>query len=265
MANWPPVDPTDLADAEHEELMNRATGFTYEPGSTFKAFTVAAALEERLVTPEHRPSPWRRRSRSPTGRSRSRTRGTETLTVAEILAQSSNVGAVTIGLEARRRANSATGSTASASASRPGSSSRARSRASCPTLDEYSGSTIGNLPIGQGLSVTPMQMVAGYTAIANGGILRPPQLIKRIGDEAGPRAEGQAGDQPEVAAEVREMLEGVLGAGRHRLGGQRPRLHARRQDRHRADGRRRRLLGDQVRRLVHRLRPGRRTRSCWSR
>ena len=40
-----------------------------------------------------------------------------------------------------------------------------------PPLDEYSGSTMGNLPIGQGLSVTPMQMVAGYTAIANGGIL----------------------------------------------------------------------------------------------
>ena len=39
-------------------------------------------------------------------------------------------------------------------------------------LDEYSGSTMGNLPIGQGLSVTPMQMVAGYTAIANGGILK---------------------------------------------------------------------------------------------
>ncbi len=35
-----------------DDLLNRATGFTYEPGSTFKAFTVAAALEEKLVTPE---------------------------------------------------------------------------------------------------------------------------------------------------------------------------------------------------------------------
>ena len=52
------------------------------------------------------------------------------------------------------------------------------------------------------------------------------------------------------------MLEGVLGAGRHRLGGQRPRLHAGRQDRNRAGGRKRHLLGDQVRRLLHRLRPG---------
>ena len=42
---------------------------------------------------------------------------------------------------------------------------------------------MGNLPMGQGVSVTPMQMVAGYTAIADGGILRPPQLIEKIGGE----------------------------------------------------------------------------------
>ncbi len=52
MANWPPVDPGDLSEASSEDLLNRATGFTYEPGSTFKAFTVAAALEEKMVTPE---------------------------------------------------------------------------------------------------------------------------------------------------------------------------------------------------------------------
>ena len=51
MANWPPVDPDDLSEASNEDLLNKATGFNYEPGSTFKAFTVAAALEEKLVTP----------------------------------------------------------------------------------------------------------------------------------------------------------------------------------------------------------------------
>ena len=52
---------------------------------------------------------------------------------------------------------------------------------------------MGNLPIGQGLSVTPMQMVAAYAAIANGGILRPPQLIERGRRRAGraePRGSG---------------------------------------------------------------------------
>ena len=51
MANWPGFDPSDPAAAEPEDLGNMATGFTYEPGSTFKAFTVAGALEEGLVTP----------------------------------------------------------------------------------------------------------------------------------------------------------------------------------------------------------------------
>ena len=100
MANWPPVDPNDLSDASNEDLLNRATGFTYEPGSTFKAFTVAAALEEKLVTPDDDLHAAARRSRSPTARSKTpRHAATETLSVAEILAHSSNVGAVTIGLE----------------------------------------------------------------------------------------------------------------------------------------------------------------------
>ena len=49
LANYPPADPTDLDDASEEALANHATGFTYEPGSTFKAFTVAAALEDAGV------------------------------------------------------------------------------------------------------------------------------------------------------------------------------------------------------------------------
>src|SRR5262249_60961068 len=51
MANWPTFDPSDLANATSNELENRSTGFTYEPGSTFKAFTVASALSDHVVTP----------------------------------------------------------------------------------------------------------------------------------------------------------------------------------------------------------------------
>jgi len=82
-----------------------------------------------------------------------------------------------------------------------------------PKLDEYSGSTMGNLPMGQGLAVTPMQMVAGYAAIANGGMLRRPRLIERIGDEAVPEPRGHRVIKPLVAEQVRTMLEGVLEAG----------------------------------------------------
>ena len=53
-----------------------------------------------------------------------------------------------------------------------------------PTPKDYSGSSIGNLPIGQGLSVTPMQMMEGYAAIANGGILRTPRLLESVDGRA---------------------------------------------------------------------------------
>jgi cell division protein FtsI (penicillin-binding protein 3) len=72
---------------------------------------------------------------------------------------------------------------------------------------------MGNLPIGQGLSVTPMQMVAGYTAIANGGFLKRPQLIEKVDGERVAEPRGRRVIKAEVAEEVRTMLEGVLAPG----------------------------------------------------
>ncbi len=212
MANWPPVDPTDLSETDPEYLLNRATGFTYEPGSTFKAFTVSAALEEKLVTPTTT------YTLAPTIQVADRTieesheRGTETLSVSEILAHSSNVGAVTIGLQLGSERFSRWISRFGFG--RPtGVQFPAEEQGLVPPLDEYSGSTMGNLPIGQGLSVTPMQMMAAYAAIANGGILRRPQLIKDVGGEPVTEPRGHRVIAPEVASEVRTMLEGVLAPG----------------------------------------------------
>ena len=263
MANWPPVDPTDLAEADPEYLLNRATGFTYEPGSTFKAFTVSAALEEGIVTPTTTftlPPELHVADRTIED---AEERGTVTLSVAEILAQSSNVGAVTIGLEVGSEKFSRWidrfGFGRTTGIEFPG-----EEQGLVPALDEYSGSTMGNLPMGQGLSVTPIQMMAGYAAIANGGILKRPQLIKDVGGEPVHEPKGRRVISPEVAAEVREMLEGVLAAGRHGLRGQRPRLLARRQDRNR---RRSPKTGPTRRRNTSppsSASPRPRTRSCWS-
>jgi cell division protein FtsI (penicillin-binding protein 3) len=212
MANWPPVDLSDLSSASSEDLMNRATGFTYEPGSTFKAFTVAAALQEKEVTPEtsfYLPSQLHVADRIIED---AEARPPITLTVAQILAQSSNVGAATIGLKL--------GATRFSKwidrfgFGRPtGVQYPSEEQGLVPKLDDYSGSTMGNLPIGQGLGVTPMQMVAGYQAIANGGILRRPQLVEKIGDETVYEPKGHRVIDASVAAQVREMLEGVLQAG----------------------------------------------------
>jgi cell division protein FtsI (penicillin-binding protein 3) len=212
MANWPPIDPNDLSGASNEDLLNRATGFNYEPGSTFKAFTVSAALEEKLVTPETT------FTLPPSIQVADRTiedaepRGTETMSVAQILARSSNVGAVTIGLELGAEKFSKWidrfGFGHKTGVQFPGEESGI-----VPKLDQYSGSSMGNLPIGQGQAVTPMQMVAGYSAIADGGILKQPQLIERVGDRKVQEPKGHRVIAPGVAAQVREMLEGVLAAG----------------------------------------------------
>ena len=212
MANWPPVDPSDLENANPDDLINRATGFNYEPGSTFKAFTVSAALEEGVVTPTST------FTIPPSLQVADRTiedaeeHGTETLSVAEILAKSSNIGAVEIGEELGATRFSKWidrfGFGRQTGIQFPG-----EEIGLVPKLDEYSGSTIGNLPMGQGLSVTPMQMIAGYAAIANGGMLRPPQLVEKIGDEPVEEPHGRRVISPLVAEEVRTMLEGVLAPG----------------------------------------------------
>jgi cell division protein FtsI (penicillin-binding protein 3) len=212
MANWPTVDPSDPAGASPQALQNMATGFTYEPGSTFKAFTVAGALMEHLVTPStvfDLPVELQVADRTI---SDAEARGPESLTVAQILAQSSNVGAVKIGLEVGAQHfydwvrkfgfGQPTG------VAFPG-----EEQGIVPTPSEFSGSTMGNLPIGQGLSVTPMQMVQAYAAICNGGILKPPQLVERIGGEPVHEPHGRRVIDPHVAAEVRQMLEGVLAPG----------------------------------------------------
>jgi cell division protein FtsI (penicillin-binding protein 3) len=210
MANWPPVNPGDLEHVSGEDLTNRATSFNYEPGSTFKAFTVSAALEEGLVTPstEFTLPPeievgerWIHDAEE---------RGTETLTVSQILARSSNVGAVEIGL--RVGATQFSKWIEKFGFGKPtGVQFPGEEKGIVPPLSKWSGATMGNLPMGQGAAVTPMQMVQGYAAIAHDGILRPPQLVKRIGEEPVHEPKGHRVISARTAEEVREMLEGVLG------------------------------------------------------
>jgi cell division protein FtsI (penicillin-binding protein 3) len=212
LANWPELSLTDLSSAAPEDLTNMATGFTYEPGSTFKAFTVAAALEEELVAPETTfdlPPTIRVADREI---EESHPRGFATLTVAEILAQSSNVGAVKIGLEVGGERFDhwirQLGFGEPTGVQLP-----AEEQGIVPPVEEYSGSTMGNLPIGQGLAVTPMQMAAAYSAIANGGVLRPPQLVLEAGGERVAHDDGTRVISEQTADRLRQMLEGVLAPG----------------------------------------------------
>jgi cell division protein FtsI (penicillin-binding protein 3) len=78
---------------------------------------------------------------------------------------------------------------------------------------QYSGVSMLNLPFGQGEAVTPMQMANAYAAIANGGILRAPHIVKAIGGEPQTLPRGHRILSTRTAAEIRNMLRGVLGEG----------------------------------------------------
>lgn len=212
LANWPRVDANDLGGAPPYAMQNRAVGYTFEPGSTFKAFTVAGAIEDGEVAPDTTlflPANYTLYDRTLHD---SHPRGDVTLSVAQILAQSSNVGAVKVArtMGARRFSQwvSQFGFGRPTGVDLPG-----EEQGLVLSYDEYSGTSIINLPIGQGELVTPMQMMAAYAAIANGGILRAPQIVRSVGGVPKPAAKGERILSEATAASVREMLEGVFAAG----------------------------------------------------
>jgi len=212
LANWPRVDANDLGGAPRYASQNRAVGFNYEPGSTFKAFTVAGALEDNVVTPNdifHLPPSIMVADREIT---EAHERGAVDLTASQILAQSSNIGTVRIGqrLGAKRFDSWVRrfGFGRTTGSELPGEEA-----GQVLTFDKYSGSSMGNLPIGQGESVTPMQLATAYAAIANGGLMRTPRIIDSIGSVKTRTPRGRRVISATTAAQVRAMLAGVVEAG----------------------------------------------------
>ncbi len=212
LADWPRVDANNLGGAPSYASQNRAVRLIYEPGSTFKAFTVAGALEDKVVTPDefwHLP---------PTIDVADRTikeaeeRGPIDLTTSQILAQSSNVGTVRIAQRLgadrfdywTRRFGFGRRTKIELPGEEPGL---------VLARKKYTGPSIGNLPIGQGNSVTPIQLATAYAAIANGGVLRRPRIVARVGDKPTRIPAGKRIISEATTAQVRQMLTGVLEAG----------------------------------------------------
>ncbi len=206
LANWPRIDANNVGGAPAYARQNRAIQASYEPGSTFKAFTVAGAMEEKMIEPTTQLSvpPLIQVADRTIGEAHEG--GGGTLTVADILAQSSNVGSVMIGLKlgARRfdRWVRRFGFGTKTGVDLPGEQQGIVLRP-----EDYSGSSMGNMPIGQGIAVTPIQMAAAYTAIANKGMLREPYVV------AGARRPPRRVLSKDTAQRVSRMLEGVLAAG----------------------------------------------------
>jgi cell division protein FtsI (penicillin-binding protein 3) len=212
LANWPQVDANNPGDAPDYARQDRAIGATYEPGSTFKAFTVAGALEQHEVTPDttFNLGPTIKVADREIGEAH--TAGYRTLTTAEILEESSNVGAVTIGL--RLGATDFDEWVRRFGFGKPtGIDLPGEEQGIVLPVSQYSGASMGNLPIGQGIAVTPMQMAAAYAALANGGILRPPHIVESVAGRPAPKPAGHRIISEATSASLRRMLEGVFGPG----------------------------------------------------
>jgi len=181
MAVAPTYDANNFPAVSKDLQRNRAITDTYEPGSTFKLVTVAGALSTGIVTPrktftlpyEIQVADRRIHDAEP--------RGTETMSVATILSKSSNVGAITLaellGKDRLTSWISRFGFGHPTGIDFPG-----ESQGIVLPADKWSGSTIGNVPIGQGIAVTPIQMASAYAAIANGGIWTRPHVVERVGE-----------------------------------------------------------------------------------
>jgi cell division protein FtsI (penicillin-binding protein 3) len=216
MASWPQLNlddpPSSSGTAAEEALENRAVSFNYEPGSTFKAVTVSGALQEGLIAPTTEfdvPDQIQVANRTIHD---AEEHPEETLSTAQILAQSSNVGAIKIGaLEGASRFNEWVhrfGFGAPTGVDLP-----SEEAGQVLKLSEYSGSSMGNLPIGQGELVTPIQMASAYAAIADGGVLRPAHIVAAVNGHPTRLPAGHRVISASTAAQVRKMLEGVLAPG----------------------------------------------------
>jgi cell division protein FtsI (penicillin-binding protein 3) len=187
---------------------NHAVTDVFEPGSVFKIVTIAGALSEGLVTPRSRFTlPYSiqvadRRIHD------AEPRGTETMTVAQILQRSSNVGTVTIartllGESRLKKWMKQFGFGEPTGIDFPGES---------PGLlpSYWSGSTIGNVPIGQGVSVTAIQLASVYGAIANRGLWVQPHLVDHVQGEKPPPPRTRRILSKRVDRTLLQMLKGVV-------------------------------------------------------
>ena len=208
MANAPTFDANRFGSAPAEVRRNRAVTDVYEPGSTFKIVTIAGALEDSVVTRA-------RRSLQPTIKVADRViheahwRPTQRMTVRQILSESSNIGTVTVA-QRLGAGELSTWIQRFGFGSPTGLDYPGESPGMVLPLEKWYGSTIGTVPIGQGIAVTPMQMVSAYATIGNGGVRRTPHLVERIGGRLVPVKRGERVVSKRTANSMMSMFRDVV-------------------------------------------------------
>ena len=212
LANAPAFNPNQPPRDAEERRANGALQNTYEPGSTFKIVAYSAAIEKGLAKPDDKID-CQMGQITVAGRLIHDHRPFGVLTVAEALAQSSNVGAIKLGL---RVGNESMFDYIKrlGFGSRTGVDLPGESGGILRPLERWQPSSIGSIAMGQEIGVTPLQMATAYSALANGGLLVKPHLVREIRSPDGTvlfqaRTESRRALKTETTIALRGMLEGV--------------------------------------------------------
>lgn len=214
MASLPSFDPNEFSRAEVSAFRNRPVTDVYEPGSTIKTFTAAAVIQEGIHTPASK------LGLPPTIKVGGRTikeahpRGAVTWSVTEIVTNSSNVGSVMLG-QALGKERICDYFELFGLTSRTGIDFPGEAKGFMPPSKLWSASSIGNIPFGQGLSVTPLQLTRSLGAIANNGELVTPHLLLDVPDEPGrvPSWPRERSIEPSTCAQMGTILKAVVTEG----------------------------------------------------
>jgi cell division protein FtsI (penicillin-binding protein 3) len=212
VANWPVFDPNDAGSFSPESRIDRAVASAYEPGSTFKVLTLTGAIQNGVASPDELVD-CQMGQIMVSGRLIHDWKKFGVLSVKEVLEHSSDVGAIKIALRlgAPRFYDEIRGF----GIGQPtGIELPGENRGLLRPLENWTPSSIGSLAMGQEVSVTPIQIVSAISAVANGGTLYQPHIVKEIdGGEPGalkPQPGPQQATDARTAATVREMMEGVV-------------------------------------------------------
>jgi cell division protein FtsI/penicillin-binding protein 2 len=191
---------------------NRAITDAYEPGSIFKLVTISGALADGTVNAHERFTLPPTLTLYGSTIHEAENRGTVNYNVKDILVNSSNVGAVKIGMKMGQAAllkwAEAYGFGKATGIGFPGESA-----GYVPAANQWSGTTIINLPMGQGISVTPLQITAAFAAVANDGVYVQPHLVEQVGVQVYKEPAGRRVIPARIAASVRKMLAAAVDHG----------------------------------------------------
>jgi cell division protein FtsI (penicillin-binding protein 3) len=212
MASWPKFNPNAPGGSPAEARMNRAVGALYEPGSVFKIVTLSAAIDQGITKPDEVVDCQMGAIYIAGHRIRDH-KAYGLLTVSQILAHSSDVGAIKIGLRLGApkfyEYIRAYGFGELTGIDLPG-----ENRGLLRRVENWTPVSVGSISMGQEVGVTPLQMVNAVSAIANGGLLYRPRIVLQL--RRGSQVDQEAQPAPRrvvretTAAAMRAMLEGVV-------------------------------------------------------